>query len=197
MAQHSKAKTTSAQRAAYRSNLKEEYYRRIRPDLLQHYQYKSIMQVPMLEKIVINSGVGAAIANSKLLDSTVEELSLIGGQRAVASRARLSIANFKLRQGAEIGAYVTLRSERMYDFLGRLIHIALPRQKDFRGLNSNAFDGHGNYSLGISEQIIFPEIDYDKIERISGLGITIHTTATNDVEAHQLLVRFGMPFRDK
>ena len=194
MAQRSTA-TTSA--APYHSSLKQEYYRRIRSDLLQHYQYMSIMQVPMLEKIVINSGVGAAITNSKLLDSAIEELSLISGQRAVASRARRSIANFKLRQGAEIGAYVTLRSERMYDFLGRLIHIALPRQKDFRGLNPNAFDGHGNYSLGISEQIIFPEIDYDKIERISGLGITIHTTATSDVDAHQLLARFGMPFRDQ
>ena len=188
--------STKKRQTPYRSSLKKEYISRIRQELLKHFNYRSIMQVPTLEKIVLNVGVGEALTNSKLLDSAIEELSLISGQRAISAQAHRSIANFKLRKGSEIGAYVTLRSERMYDFLQRLIHIALPRQKDFRGLNPNSFDGHGNYSLGISEQIIFPEIDYDKIQRISGLGITIHTTAPNDVDAYQLLLRLGMPFRD-
>ena len=190
-------RSSSTRSGPYRSSLKIEYNTRIRQELAQHFNYSSPMQVPNLEKIVISTGVGEALINSKLLDSAIEELSLISGQRAVSARARKSVANFKLRQGSEIGAYVTLRSERMFDFLARLIHIALPRQKDFRGLDPNSFDGHGNYSLGITEQIVFPEIDYDKIQRISGLGITIHTTATNDVDSYHLLVRLGMPFRKR
>ena len=167
----------------------------VRAQLVEKFGYRSIMQAPRLEKIVISIGVGDAIQNRKLLDATVEELTLICGQRAVKTKARKSISNFKLRAGMEIGAKVTLRADTMYDFFGRLIHIALPRVKDFRGLNPNSFDGHGNYSLGINEQIIFPEINYDKIERISGLNVVIATTARTDEEALQLLTKLGAPFR--
>jgi len=179
----------------YISELKQRYEKSISADLQQALRYKSIMQVPKLEKIVVSSGVGEAIQNVKVLDSAVRELTLICGQRAVRTKAKKSVANFKLRKGMEIGALVTLRGSRMYDFLSRLINVALPRVKDFRGLKPNSFDGHGNYSLGINEQIIFPEIDYDKIEKINGLNIVINTTATTDFEAKELLTRLGMPFR--
>ena len=179
----------------YVSGLKTRYNTKVTKDLQQFFKYRTPMQVPRLEKIVVSCGLGQAIQNSKLLDSTVEELTLICGQRAVRTRARKSVANFKLRKGMEIGAMVTLRDNRMYDFLSRLINIALPRVKDFRGLKQNSFDGHGNYSLGITEQIIFPEIDYDKIQQINGFNIAINTTAHSDLEAKELLSRLGVPFR--
>ncbi len=175
--------------------LRKLYRDKIAAELKDEFHYKSVMQIPRLEKIVINAGVGEALANKKLLDATVEELSTIAGQRAVKTKARKSIANFKIRAGNEIGARVTLRGERMYEFLDRLVSIALPRVKDFRGISANAFDGRGNYSLGITEQIIFPEIDYDKIERVAGMNIAIVTTAKTDEEARSLLAKFGMPFR--
>ncbi len=169
-------------------------YKQIAPELSKEFEYKSSMQVPGIEKVVVSAGVGEAIANKKLLDSAVEELGLITGQKAVKTKAKKSISNFKVREGMEIGAKVTLRGFYMWEFLDRLINVALPRVKDFRGISANAFDGHGNYSLGITEQIIFPEIDYDKIERISGLNIAIITTAPTDKEAFSLLSRLGMPF---
>ncbi len=175
--------------------LKKLYREKIVPELNEEFHYKSVMQVPRLEKIVLNAGVGEALVNKKLLDATVDEMSTIAGQKAVKTKARKSIANFKIRAGNEIGAMVTLRGDRMYEFLDRLVSIALPRVKDFRGISANAFDGRGNYSLGITEQIIFPEIDYDKIERIAGMNIAIVTTARTDEEARSLLAKFGMPFR--
>jgi len=153
------------------------------------------MQIPKVEKIIVSMGVGEATQNKKLLDAAVTELTQITGQKAVKTKARKSIANFKLREGQEIGAKVTLRGSYMYEFLDRLINVALPRVKDFRGINPNAFDGHGNFAMGIVEQIIFPEIDYDKIERINGLNIAIVTTAPTDEEAKRLLEKCGMPFR--
>lgn len=158
--------------------------------------YKNIMEVPRLDKIVVNMGLGEAIHNIKVLDSAVDELSLITGQKPVVTRARRSIASFKLREGMAIGCMVTLRKARMYEFLGRLIHVAIPRVRDFRGLNSRSFDGRGNYTLGIREQIIFPEIDYDKVERVKGMNITIVTTAKTDEEGRLLLRLMGMPFRN-
>lgn len=181
--------------ATYVPALRRKYNDTVKAELVEEFGYKSPMQTPAVEKIVLSMGVGEAIQNKKLLDSAVEELSLIAGQRAVKTKAKKSISNFKLREGMEVGTKVTLRGDRMYDFLGRLIDVALPRVKDFRGVNPNAFDGHGNYSLGITEQIIFPEIDYDKIDRISGLNIAIITTAENDQEARRLLEKLGMPFR--
>jgi large subunit ribosomal protein L5 len=175
--------------------LKKLYREKIASELREEFHYESPMQVPRLEKIVLNAGVGEALVNKKLLDSTVDEMTTIAGQKAVKTRARKSIANFKIRTGNEIGAMVTLRGDRMYEFLDRLVSVALPRVKDFRGINPNAFDGRGNYSLGITEQIIFPEIDYDKIERIAGMNIAIVTTAKSDEEARSLLSRLGMPFR--
>jgi large subunit ribosomal protein L5 len=180
---------------AYETPLKGLYREKVRPELLEQFGYDSVMQVPTVQKVILSMGVGEAIQNKKLLDAAVEELSLIAGQRAVRTKAKKSISNFKVRQGMETGAKVTLRGERMMDFLYKLFHIALPRVKDFRGVNPNGFDGHGNYSLGITEQIIFPEIDYDKIERISGLNIVIVTTAETDQEAMSLLSKLGMPFR--
>jgi len=180
---------------AYVPVLRRKYNETVKKELIEEFGYKSSMQAPAVEKIVLSMGVGEAIQNKKLLDSAVEELSLIAGQRAVKTKAKKSISNFKLREGMEVGTKVTLRGHRMYDFLGRLIDVALPRVKDFRGVNPNAFDGHGNYSLGITEQIIFPEIDYDKIDRVSGLNIAIITTAENDQEARRLLEKLGMPFR--
>ena len=180
--------------ATYVPELKVRYNERIKKELAEEFGYDSVMQVPTLEKILLSMGVGDAIQNKKLLDAAVGELTQIAGQKAVKTRARKSISNFKVRQGMEIGGKVTLRGYRMYDFLDRLINVALPRVKDFRGVNPNAFDGHGNYSLGVSEQIIFPEIDYDSIERITGLNITIVTTAATDREARALLDKFGMPF---
>ena len=162
---------------------------------MEEFGYKSVMQVPSLEKIVLSMGVGDAIDNKKALESAQNELSLIAGQRAVRTRAKKSISNFKLREGMEIGAKVTLRQSRMWEFLGRLVNIALPRVKDFRGINPNGFDGHGNYSLGITEHIIFPEIDYDKIDQITGLNVVIVTTAKTDQEARALLTKLNLPFR--
>ena len=179
----------------YVPELKQMYEERIVPELTEEFGYKTPMQLPRLEKIVISTGVGEAIQNKKLLDSAVAELGLIAGQKAVKTKARKSVANFKVRQGMEVGARVTLRGSRMWDFMYRLLTVALPRVKDFRGVNPNSFDGHGNYALGVTEQIIFPEIDYDKIERVSGLNIAICTTARTDQEAKRLLDKLGMPFR--
>ena len=176
--------------------LKKVYQEKIAGELRNEFQYKSIMQVPQLEKITVSVGVGEAIQNKKLLDAAVRELSQITGLKAVRTKAKKSIAAFKLRAGMEIGAKVTLRGSYMFEFLDRLINVAIPRIKDFRGSNPNAFDGHGNYSLGVDEQIIFPEIDYDKIERVSGMNIAIVTTAKNDEEARSMLAKFGMVFRN-
>lgn len=176
---------------------KEQYINTIVPELKEKFQYKSVMEVPKLTKIVINKGIGAAVADKKLVDQGVEELSLITGQKAVPTKAKVSISNFKLREGMPIGAKVTLRGARMYEFLDRLITVALPRVRDFRGINEKGFDGRGNFTLGIKEQIIFPEISIDKINRISGMDVTLVTTAKSDEEAHALLKAFGMPFVNK
>jgi large subunit ribosomal protein L5 len=172
------------------------YQKEVVPKLLDTFKYKSIMQVPKLEKIILNIGLGEAIHNIKLLDSAVEELKIIAGQQPVVTRAKKSIAAFKLREGMPIGCRVTLRYKRMYDFYYKLVNIALPRVRDFRGLSGKAFDGHGNYTLGIKEHIIFPEIDYDKIDRIKGLNISVVTTAKTDEEGIELLRLLGMPFRN-
>jgi large subunit ribosomal protein L5 len=179
----------------YMPRLKKIYKETIAPELIKEFKYSSPMQAPRLVKIVVSMGVGEAIANKKLLEAAVDELTLITGQKAVRTKAHKSIANFKIRAGQEIGACVTLRGAMMYEFLDRLVNAALPRVKDFRGINQNAFDGHGNYALGITEQIIFPEIDFDKIERIAGLNIVIVTSAKTDAEAKTFLAKFGMPFR--
>ena len=180
---------------AYVPSTYRKYQDSIRAELYQEFAYSSIMQVPRLEKIVLSMGVGDAIANKKAIDNAQNELSLIAGQRAVRTKAKRSIANFKLREGMEIGVKVTLRRTKMWEFVDRLINIALPRVKDFRGVNPNGFDGHGNYSLGITEHIIFPEIDYDKIEAITGLNVVLVTTAATDQEARALLGKLNMPFR--
>ena len=179
----------------YVPRLKKIYQERIAPELLKEFSYKSPMQIPKLDKIVVSMGVGEALQNKKLLDAAVDTLTQITGQKAVKTKARKSIANFKIRAGQEIGAKVTLRGAMMYEFFDRLVNVALPRVKDFRGINQNSFDGHGNYSLGIEEQIIFPEIDFDKIERVAGLNVAIVTTARTDAEARTFLAKFGMPFR--
>ncbi len=179
----------------YIPRMKEKYNSKVAKELKDEFNYKSVMQIPKVLKVIINMGVGEAVLNKKVLDSAVKEISQIAGQKAVKTKARKSIAAFKLRAGMEIGAMVTLRGTMMYEFLDRLMNVSLPRVKDFRGLNPNAFDGHGNYSLGITEQIIFPEIDYDKIEKIAGLNIAIVTTAKNDKEARSLLFKLGMPFK--
>ncbi len=175
--------------------MKEFYTKEVVPALKKQFNYKNIMQVPRLDKIVINMGLGEAIQNIKILDSALEEIAAITGQRPVITKARRSIAQFKLRAGMPIGCMVTLRKERMYEFLNRLINIALPRVRDFRGLPPHAFDGRGNYSLGLKEQIIFPEINYDKIDKIKGMNIVIATTAKTDEEGRELLRLLGMPFR--
>jgi large subunit ribosomal protein L5 len=180
---------------AYEPRLKKTYRDSIAPELFKELEYTSVMQTPRLVKIVVSMGVGEALQNKKLLDAAIDDLTLITGQKAVKTKARKSIANFKIRTGQEIGAKVTLRGAMMYEFLDRLVNVALPRVKDFRGISQNAFDGHGNYSLGITEQIIFPEIDFDKIERVAGLNIVIVTTAKTDTEARAFLGKFGMPFR--
>jgi len=177
--------------------LKERYLTEIVPELREKFQYKSIMQVPKLVKICVNKGIGDAVADKKLVDVGVEELSTITGQRAVPTIARNSISNFKLRDGMPIGARVTLRGEKMYEFLDRLTTVALPRVRDFRGINDKSFDGRGNYTLGVKEQIIFPEISIDKVSRISGMDITFVTTANNDEESYALLKALGMPFKNK
>ncbi len=165
------------------------------PAMMKSFGYKNPNQVPRLEKIVLNMGLGEALANNKILESAVEQLAAISGQKPVVTRARKSIANFKLRQGQAIGAAVTLRNERMYEFLDRLINVALPRVRDFKGVSTKAFDGRGNFTLGIREQIIFPEINYDQIEKVKGLNVSIVTTAKNDEQGLALLRHFGMPFR--
>lgn len=175
--------------------LKKVYVEKIAPELFKELGYKSVMQVPRLTKIVLSMGIGEALANKKLLDAAATDLGLITGQKAVKTKAKKSIANFKLREGNEVGVMVTLRGAKMYEFFDRFVNVALPRVKDFRGINPNGFDGNGNYSLGITEQIIFPEIDFDKIERIAGLNINVVTTAKTDAEAKALLLKFGMPFR--
>ena len=178
------------------SQLKKIYEKETIPKLIEAFDYKNIMQVPRLEKVVLNMGMGEAIQNIKLLDAAVEELQIIAGQRPVITRAKKSIAAFKLREGMPIGCMVTLRRKRMYDFFYKLVNVALPRVRDFRGISGKAFDGRGNYSLGIKEHIIFPEIDYDKIDRIKGLNISIVTSAQNDEEGKELLRLMGMPFRN-
>jgi large subunit ribosomal protein L5 len=177
------------------SRLREKYGREIVPALIKEFGYRNIMEVPRLFKVVLNMGVGEAINNIKVLDSAVEELAVITAQRPVITRARRSIAGFKLREGMPIGCMVTLRRERMYCFLDKLFNVALPRVRDFRGLSDKAFDGRGNYTLGIKEQIIFPEINYDKIDKVKGINITIVTTSKTDAEARFLLERMGLLFR--
>ncbi len=175
-------------------SFKKMYLEKVAPELFAEFGYKSKMQVPAIEKISVSVGVGEAVVNKKLLDAAVKELEQITGQHVLKTKARKSIANFKVRAGQEIGAVVTLRGNNMWFFLERLIGVALPRVKDFKGVNPNAFDGNGNYSLGITEQIIFPEIDYDKIERVSGLNVAIVTSAKTDEEGFALLKKLGMPF---
>lgn len=177
------------------ARLKEIYKNEIVDAMTKKFGYKNVMQVPKLEKIVINMGVGEAKDNSKILESAVKDLEIISGQKAVLTRAKKSVANFKLREGMAIGCKVTLRGEKMYDFADRLINLSLPRVRDFRGINPNAFDGRGNYALGIKEQLIFPEIEYDKIDKIRGMDVIFVTTAKTDEEARELLTQFGMPFR--
>ena len=177
------------------ARLKEHYKSNIVPNLMKKFGFKNIMQVPKLEKIVINVGAGEVRDNAKVIDSIISDLSKITGQRAVPCMARRSISNFKIREGMKIGAKVTLRGSRMYEFLDRLFNLALPRVRDFRGISNKSFDGHGNYNLGIKEQLIFFEIDYDKIDKIRGMDICIVTTAKNDEQARELLLGFGAPFK--
>ena len=179
------------------SRLKKMYVEEIVPNLMDKLQYKSVMQVPKIKKIAINQGLGAAVNDKKLVQSGVDELTLITGQKAVATKAKKSISNFKLREDMPIGAKVTLRGEMMYEFLDRLISVALPRVRDFRGLNNKGFDGNGNYTLGIKEQIIFPEISIDKINKLNGMNITIVIDSNTDEESYELLKAFGMPFISK
>ena len=178
------------------SQLKEYYHKEVVPELIKTFEYKNIMQVPKLVKIVLNMGLGEAIHNIKLLDTALEELKIISGQQPVITRAKKSIAAFKLRAGMPIGCMVTLRRKQMYDFYYKLVNIALPRVRDFRGLSGKALDDHGNYSLGIKEHIIFPEIDYDRIDKIKGLNVSVVTTAKTDEEGKELLRLLGMPFRN-
>ncbi|MFO7667116.1 MAG: 50S ribosomal protein L5 [Desulfobacterales bacterium] len=178
------------------ARLKNYYDQEVVPGLIDVFKYKNAMQVPKLDKIVINIGLGEAIHNIKLLDSAVEELKIVAGQKPVVTRSKKSIAAFKLRIGMPIGCMVTLRHKRMYEFFDKLVNIALPRVRDFRGVSGKAFDGYGNYTLGIKEHIIFPEIDYDKIEKIKGLNICVVTTAKNDEEGKELLRLLGMPFKN-
>ena len=176
------------------SRLKEKYLNEIKDEMQKKFEYKNVMQIPKLDKIVINMGVGEAKENAKILDTAVKDLETITGQKAVVTRAKNSVANFKLREGQPIGCKVTLRGERLYEFLDRLVNLALPRVRDFRGVNPNAFDGRGNYALGIKEQIIFPEIEYDKVDKVRGMDIIFVTTANTDEEARELLAQFNMPF---
>ena len=181
--------------ANYVPRLKKVYKDEIAPALVKEFGYTTPMQIPAIKKVVVSMGVGEALTNKKLLDAAVADLTQITGQKAVKTKAKKSIANFKLREGNEVGAMVTLRGTTMYEFLDRLINVALPRVKDFRGIKATGFDGRGNFSLGITEQIIFPEIDFDKITKIAGMNITIVTNANTDAEAKALLTKFNMPFR--
>ena len=180
---------------SYIPRLKQEYNDRIVSNLKETFSYKSVMQVPKLEKIVLSRGVGAAVSDKKLIDHAIDELTMITGQKAVATLSKKDVASFKLRKGMPIGAKVTLRSERMYEFLDRLVTTALPRVRDFQGVKATGFDGRGNYTLGVTEQIIFPEIDIDKVNRINGMDITFVTTASTDQEAKSLLTELGIPFK--
>jgi len=177
------------------ARLYEVYEQEITPKLMDKFQYKNVMQVPKLDKVIINIGVGEAIQNPKALDAAINDLTIVSGQKPIVTKAKKSIAGFKLREGMPIGCKVTLRGERMYQFLDKLINIVLPRVRDFRGVSPQAFDGRGNYSLGIKEQTIFPEIEYDKIDKIRGMEVIIVTTAKSDEEARELLKSMGMPFR--
>ena len=175
-------------------NLKEKYVKEVAPALMQKFGYKSVMQIPKIDKIVVNCGCGEARDNAKVLEAVVNDLATITGQKPVITKAKKSVANFKLREGMPIGAKVTLRQDKMWEFLDRFFNVALPRVRDFRGINPNAFDGRGNYAIGLKEQLIFPEIDYDKIEKIRGMDIVICTTAKTDEEAKELLELLGAPF---
>ena len=177
------------------NSLKERYTKEIVPSLMEKFEYSSIMQAPKIDKIVINMGVGDAVSNTKNLDKAVEELTLISGQKPVITLAKKSIAAFRLREGMPIGTKVTLRGERMYDFLDKLVTVSLPRVRDFRGISKKSFDGRGNYTLGIKEQLIFPEVDYDRVDKVRGMDIVIVTTANTDEESRELLTQLGMPFQ--
>lgn len=176
-------------------NMKEQYKQEVVPALQKEFSYKNVMQVPRIEKITLNMGVGEAVGDKKLIENAVADLERLSGQKAVVTKARKSVAGFKIREGWPIGCKVTLRGDRMWDFLDRLVHIAIPRVRDFRGLNPKSFDGRGNYSMGVREQIIFPEIDYDRVDKIRGLDITITTSAETDDEGRELLKAFGFPFK--
>jgi large subunit ribosomal protein L5 len=182
--------------SAYESRLRTKYKDQIIPQLMKDFSFKNVMQVPKLQRIVINMGLGEAVQNAKLIETAVEELTAITGRKPIVTRAKKSIATFKLREGMPIGVMVTLRGEQMYDFLDRLVSIALPRTRDFKGISPKAFDGRGNYTLGIREQIVFPEINYDRIDRIKGMNVTFVTTAETDEQGRALLKSFGMPFRN-
>lgn len=182
---------------SYVPRLKKKYLEEVVPALKEKFQYKSVMQVPKIQKVVINQGLGIAVGDKKIVDTSLDELSKIVGQKAVPTRSKKAISNFKLRENMPIGCKVTLRGERMYEFLDRLIAVALPRVRDFKGINDKAFDGRGNYTLGVTEHIIFPEIDIDKIARITGMDITLVTSAPNDAEAYSLLQLLGFPFTKK
>ena len=182
--------------ATYSPRLKGKYQQEVIPALMKRFGYKSIMQVPKLEKIAINRGVNGAVTDKKLVDIALDELTTISGQKAIATMSKKDISNFKLRKNMPIGARVTLRGEKMYEFLDRLISVALPRVRDFKGINEKSFDGRGNYTMGVTEQIIFPEIDIDKVNRITGMDISFVTTAQTDEEAYELLKELGMPFRN-
>ncbi|MGA7836440.1 MAG: 50S ribosomal protein L5 [Ignavibacteriaceae bacterium] len=198
-----KAKSTKKEAAAAEKYIKintrlyDSYRKEVVPALMKKFNYKSIMQVPRLDKIVLNMGVGEAVADPKILEEAVKELETITGQKASVRTAKKAISNFKLREGLKIGAKVTLRREKMYEFLDRLVNIALPRVRDFRGLSDKSFDGRGNYTLGVKEQIIFPEINVEKISRVMGMDVTFVTTANTDTEAYELLLSFGVPFTKK
>ncbi|OJU27851.1 MAG: 50S ribosomal protein L5 [Sphingobacteriales bacterium 41-5] len=180
----------------YTPRLADKYKKEVAPALVKKFAYKSVMQAPKLEKICVNRGVNGAVADKKLVDITVDELSTITGQKAIVTNSKKDISNFKLRKNMPIGARVTLRGEKMYEFLDRLISVALPRVRDFRGINEKSFDGRGNYTMGVTEQIIFPEIDIDKVNKITGMDITFVTTAQTDEEAYELLKELGMPFKN-
>ena len=177
------------------NRLKEKYNKEVVPALIEKFEYKSVMQAPKVEKIVVNMGVGEAVSNAKALDKAVEELQIITGQKPLITKAKKSIAGFRLREGMPIGAKVTLRGERMYEFLNKLVTVSLPRVRDFHGVSKKAFDGRGNYTLGVKEQLIFPEVDYDLVDKVRGLDIVIVTTANTDEESRELLTQLGMPFQ--
>ena len=177
------------------NHLRQKYENEVKNQMVEKFGYKSVMQIPTIDKIVINMGIGDAVSNSKVLDEAVAELALITGQKPVITRAKKSIAGFRLREGMPIGCKVTLRGERMYDFLDKLVSVSLPRVRDFRGVSKKSFDGRGNYTLGVKEQLIFPEIDFDKVNKVRGMDIVVVTTANTDEEARELLTQLGMPFQ--